>query len=219
MADPIEPKESVNKMKRAWELIQKDPLNYIVMIFLGTLAASFTGGILGGAVYAGIIKAGRKLESGEKVQMTDAFSQMSKLVPTLIYSLLVGLGYLAVGLVVFLLSLLGGALFSTGNPLGIIVGLILFLVMGVIGIVSGLFLSLVYMVGLFMIVEGEQSPVDALKKALGWINSRKGTAIEFALAQFLCGLCSLVPVVGVYFAVGMSMLVGTFYYDEEIAAS
>jgi hypothetical protein len=211
------PKEAVNKCKEAWEILQKDPLNYLVSIFVGALAISFTGGILGGPVFSGIIKAARKLQKGEKVQISDSFSGMSFFVPTLILSLLLSLGYGAVVLVDVLLSLLMTLLLQIPVA-GVIFAIILVLAMIVISVTAGLILSVLYLQGLILITEENLGPVDALKKAAGWMKKKKGTSIEFMIAQFLCSLGTLVPVVGAYFSIGMSLLVGVLYYDEEKAA-
>lgn len=218
MTDPILPKEAFNKCKQAWELIQKDTLTFIVAVFLGTLAASFTGGILSGAVSAGLIKAVRKLQTGAKVEYTDAFGQMSKLVPTLLFSLLLSLLFSVVVVVDIVLSLLCGLLIAKVPVAGIIIAIILILAMIAVTLVVSLLLSVVYSIGIVLITEEDMGPVDAFKKAVEWMKKKKGTTVEFLISQFLCYLITLIPVVGAYFSYGMFLNVSVLYYDEEKAA-
>jgi len=217
MTDPIMPKEAFNKCKNAWEILQKDPLNYLIMIFLGTLAVSFTAGILGGPVFAGFIKAARKQQKGEKVQLSDAFSCMSLFLPTLILTLLVSLCFGGVVVVDVLLSLLMVLLLKIPVA-GIIFAILFVLAMIVLTVGASLVLGVVYILGLILITEENMTPVESLKKSFAWMNKKKGTSVEFLISQFICSLGTLIPVVGAYFAEGLLVLVGVLYYDEEKAA-
>jgi hypothetical protein len=209
MADEFNFQRAFDKCKSAWEIFQKDMVNFGLTILLGALAISVTFGVLSGPVMIGILKSVRKLQKDEKVEFNDAFSAMSYFLPSFLLCLIIGAGIGVIIGIFWVLTIVIGAItrgcgFCFMYPLVVIVWIIC----------SGLGQILMLM-GLLFISEENADFQGALKKAFSWITANKKKAMEFFVTVVICSLAGIVPVVGGIVALGLITISATLYYDEE----
>ncbi|MBN1150504.1 hypothetical protein JXA84_04700 [candidate division WOR-3 bacterium] len=203
---------AMDKIKNGWSWFQKDIMNYGLTVLVGALVSFLTLGVLTGPIMLGLLSAARKQEKGEKVEVGLAFSQMSKFMPSFVFTVIVGAVYAVILVVYWLLIIL-----LTAIKLGICVCLIhpafitIFIIASVIGQV---FLILGYL----QILWEDKSFSGAFKTSMGFIRSNFPKSIEILIALFICGLFGIVPIVGSIAALGMVAFVANQYYDELKAA-
>jgi len=214
-----------DRIKLSWELIQKDTLNYGLMIFVGTLIQGITAGILAGPITLGMYKGARKLQASEKVQINDAFSGMSKFGAAFLLFLLVGLIVGVIALVIGgVFGLLGFLAASAGNSAAALATLItiitffLSLIVWAATVVMAFFVAPIMGFAILFVGYENLGPVDALKKGLAWFRSNHTLALEFAFGLFLCSLLGAIPVIGGIAAIAFGSLHSLQVYDTEKAA-
>ncbi|HBO40895.1 MAG: hypothetical protein A2087_05175 [Spirochaetes bacterium GWD1_61_31] len=222
MANAFSAQRVFERLKKAWEIIQKDTVNYGLMVFVGSLVQAITCGILAGPVSLGMYRGARKLQNEGKVAINDAFSGMSKFGTTFVLILLIGalLG-IAFGIITGVTTLLAVIAINLGQAIaiiGAIVGFLtailtfaLWIAYGVLALASGIVLSL----GIIMVDAEDLSAVGAIRKAFSWIKANRPAALEFLLGILLCSLLAAIPIVGAIAVIGFSMLFALQVYDSE----
>ncbi len=199
---------AMDKVKTGWSWFQKDIMMYGLTVLVGGLVSSITLGILAGPIMLGVLKAARKQEKGEKVQISDAFSMMSKFMPSFLLTITAGAAYVAImilyGLFIFILGAIKlGFCICIIHPFFITVFLAAL-------IVGQVFLVLGYL----LILYDDKSFTEAIKGSINFIKSNFPKSLEILVSLFICSLFGIVPIVGGIAALGMMAFVSNQYYDE-----
>ncbi len=222
MATSFSTSKVFDTIKACWESIQKDIINYALMIFVGVLVQGVSLGILAGPVTLGMYKGALKLKRGEKVAVGDAFSGMNKFGPTFMLILLIGLCLTLVAAVIMgingLLAFLAITLGDSVSALGVLITIVnvllsigLWLAYAVLSIAVCVAASLAFV----LIAAEDLGMTAALKKSIAWIKAERIAALEYLFGLFLCSLGSVIPLVGSLAAIGFSNLYTWELYTAE----
>ncbi|MBN1620110.1 hypothetical protein JW890_05260 [candidate division WOR-3 bacterium] len=199
---------AMDKVKTGWSWFQKDIMMYGLTVLVGGLVSSITLGILAGPIMLGVLKAARKQEKDEKVQIGDAFSMMSKFLPSFLLSLVAGAAYFLVmiiyGIFIFVL---------TAIKLGVCVCIIhpVFITVFLAALIVG---QVFLVLGYLLILYEDKSFSEAIKGSIGFIKSNFPKSLEILVSLFICSLFGIIPIVGGIAALGMMAFVSNQYYDE-----
>jgi hypothetical protein len=214
--------KAIDRIKKAWELYQKDILNFSLLQFVGMLVSGVSFGILAGPIGVGTLKGSRRLMKGGKADVSDAFSGFSKFLPsfllTLLCGLMIGLVYLVLMGLISLVTMLQLKAGAAMGSLAFIAQLIGFLVSAALGLACGvgiLVFSVILSLGLIFIAEEDMACMPAFRKALDWLKANQVQALEYLLGNLLISLISVIPVVGSIAVAGFLNLNALQVYDAE----
>lgn len=199
---------ATERIKTAWTFFQTDMVNYGLTILVGSLVSSITCGITSGPISLGLLTSARKLRNSEKVEINDAFSQMSNFLPPFLLSLVVGLVYMVVLGIFYGLTVLV-AMITKGCGLCFMYPVLI----AVIIVVGGL-VQIIFTIGMNLIHSENLDFQNSLKKTLEFLKTNNKLSMEYYVSLLLCGLAAIVPFIGGIVAVGLMMLVSTIFYDE-----